>query len=491
MNRNIKHFFALLGSRIVNLALGAFSVWLLARLLGPHKLGEWALISAAAYFLVMLITWTREPFIRFGTEEFAQNGDLSETWGSRIPLLICCATIIYFILITQPFDLLHLFFKLGENVWLALPLMIFSLWVSLDTQATLQTTSKMLTLSFMIVLVSGATVCFYSILYTLGVSWRVEWIVIGTAFISAVLWGSVWLYELFRNTSWPIKPNSATILQTLAYSWPLAPQYLIHYLSEWSDQIFLSVFFSQTEVGLFHISYQIMMAAMALTLPIATITLPKLIQNKILDKSYDEKYLNTIVPTTTVLWAGLIFFAVTILPEVALYILGEAYHEATAFIIILCIGIPGQIFVMLYGALFRQQKRLHVMVTYDAIMLTINIGISLLLLTLIGPIGAAIGTAISYLTYQLLHINGQRHYKVAHTKIVILFTFITIFSLVQAILGPELIFRISWFLASLAILIIISRRFTLVDKDTVGNLFSGKSEVLGSIIRWLFVSKTN
>ena len=130
---------------------------------------------------------------------------------------------------------------------------------------------------------------------------------------------------------------------------------------------------------------------------------------------------------------------------------------------------------MAYAILYEIQGRLGKSSYYSAIMLAMNVIISLTLVTKYGGMGVAIGTTVSFFALQTLYLLDQHRFlKVPNKKAIILLIFSLLYGLVQYFIGENLLFRGGGAIMGLACLMPLIRQFNIVDKTILTNLLSGR-----------------
>ena len=93
-------------------------------------------------------------------------------------------------------------------------------------------------------------------------------------------------------------------------------------------------------------------------------------------------------------------------------VFGPGFSELRAFVSALSLAIPGAALSQMYSTLFTMQGRLERSVGILVVMTITNIVGSLLLLPLLGPLGAALATAASCLISQRLYVLAQHRHLV-------------------------------------------------------------------------------
>jgi len=496
VNRSLRDYASLVLSQGVRIPLGILSMTILARLLGPDGLGKWSMgIAVATLFHAALLNWTQSSHIRFGREEWVERRSLSGTWAARWPFVVAGLLFSSVALLLNPGNWLTTISGLGDG-WGGLVLLcLFSLWVSAEAQSLLQVTDRIGLLAMLPSVVGFATAGYYASLLATDV--RSPAIVLaGFAGIQIVVWGVTWLALYRKAGRFAVAPRSAAVRTHLRYAWPMLPGFAIGYASNWGDHLLLQHFFTSREVGLFQSAYRPMLLIVGLATPLTTVLLPRLIAQQMADLGAETRFVRKVVPTITSLWAFLLAPAIALLPWGFQTLMGDSFAPAVPILLVLCIGVPACVLTNLFTVLFSVQKRLGRSVLLVLAMTGVNLGLSVALLPILGPIGAAVGTAASYLLVQFLYVWDQHRYlKISALPMLGLFFWLTTYSVVQALLGaggPEwatLTIRVGWTAAWMVGLLLIVRRGRLVDPDVLDRMFTGSLSQAGRLASATMVRK--
>ncbi len=486
MNGYLGYFIWLLSSKGVRAVISLIFIALLARVLGPNGLGEWAMIVAAGTLLhSLLLNWMHAPTVRFGREEWQKQGTIATTWSARIPYLLVGFVIAIGLVAFNPVQWLERYFHISGNFKLAALLAVFWLWLSVEAQNLLQLRHAVLRLSISPVFIDAMPVFILVIILISGWSALSEHTLIqGLLILNVFLWGAFLCWELMKlNVRW-VRPNIKALCKTFYYSWPLIPGFLVGYVSDWGDQLLVRYFFNSHEVGLFQAAYQFMVLMLGIVAPLSVIIMPKLVDKETLSLDVVKDFLNTAGPTMIVLGLFMLIPVVSFAPFFFQILMGGKFVEANTVFIVLCAAIPGSILSVFYGIFFNLQGRLwRSTVIYGGIVSALNVLVSLILLPRLGILGAAIATSISYLVAQFLYLLDQnRYYHISSTKGYILFSVILTFAIAQIMVGGGLLARFLLCLLYIAALVMASRVYSLLDRAWVMRIFSGKLSKTGEII---------
>lgn len=485
MSNYFGYFIGLLSSKVVRAVINLLFITLLARTLGPNGLGEWALVIAAGALLhSLLLGWMHAPTVRFGREEWQRQSTISATWSARLPYIVVCFIITGCLVILDPARWLESFFHLSGGMKLTALLALLWLWLSMETQNFLQLREGMLKLALMPIFIDGAPVLMLIVIIIGRIILPEHALIAGLLTLNVILW-SIALYRELKQLKvrW-VRPDIETAGKIFSYAWPLIPGFLIAYVSDWGDQLLVGYFFTGHEVGLFQAAYQVMFLLLGVTAPLSTIILPKLIDKENLSSGINKEFLSVTGPSIITLGLFLLVPIVSFAPFCFRVLMGNSFADAMPALIVLCAAVPGSIIATFYGVFFSLQGRLwRSNVIYCGIMSAVNIIISLILLPRIGILGSAIATSVSYLVIQLFYLLDQHHYyRVSLGKCRILFGAILAFAVFQIVAGDGLLARLILCLLSLAALVFLARAYSLLDRECVLRILSGKLRILGDLM---------
>ena len=486
MNKDLKYFIGLLSSKGARAVINLSFVALLARVLGPNGLGEWAMVVAAGTLLhSILLNWMHAPTVRFGREEWQRERTVKASWSARLPYLLIGFIITFSLIILDPGQWLERYYHLSDNLKPAAILVSLWLWLSMETQNFLQLRQAMKRLALVPVLVDGTPVLILFIIFVSAIrGLPIHILITGLLSLSVLLWSIALSWELKQlKVRWTL-PGIENLRKTFVYSWPLIPGFMLGYISVWGNQLLLRYFFTTHEVGLFQAAYQVLVLLLGIATPLNTVLLPKLIDKEMLSSDNAREFLIAAGPTIVALGLFLLVPVVTFAPFCFKILMGSKFAGATSVFVVLCIAVPGSIIMSFYAVFFSLQGRLwRSTVIYGGVISSLNILIAIILIPKIGIIGSAIGIGVSSLVAQSFYLfDQQRYYRVSLTKSFVLFGAVLSFALLQALVGNDLLARFVLCLLSLMALIFLTRKYSLLDRDWVLRILSGKLSGLGNLL---------
>ena len=483
MDRGLGQFITLGASKVISAALAILTTLLVGRLLGPVAFGRWILIAAAGTLLhTALVNWTHGATVRFGREEWAQSGSLNRTLGARLPVLATAVVLTLVVVGLQPANWGERWFALeAAERWL-LAVVALSAWLSAEAQATLQASDRITWQAVVAPVVAGASVLAVLVLFRLDFRSLTATALALTAPV-IVGWGSTWVVSIIRSNTSIAELSAHDLPRHLRYGAPLIPTLILGYASDWGDHLLLTRFSTMAQVGLFALSYQLFVAAMAANGVLVTLLLPRLVAQEIIAPGAMRAYLTFEVPTLYALWMLATVWLVAILPIAVGPALGSAFDASVPVLLVLLVAIPSSVVTSFYTVLFNMQERMGRVLGYIFLMTATNVVLSALLIPRLGAIGAAAGTAVSYVLGQALYIRDQhRQLQVPADAVWTMSAAGIILGVSQLAVGPGAVGRIAWAVVATAVLMMVMRRLRCVDAGVVARLFAGRLSVVGELI---------
>lgn len=489
--RNLQLFVLFATGKALATLLGVVVAALVGRLLGPRGLGEWTLIVAAGTLLhTALVNWTHASTVRFGREEWVRDRNLSRTLHARFPLVACGVAAAVLLLSLQPAHWLQWWFAVDSSNWWLVALCALSVWLAAEAQATMQASDQFLRQAIL-----APTVVALAVLGLLGLLWfghrSLQAAIIVMTVLPIIGWGGAWLQTVWRSRTRVNQVVLADVAQHLRYGWPMLPGFALGYVSAWGDQVLLSRWSSVTQVGLFGLSYQFLIAVMSANGVLTTFLLPWLIRREVERPGAMRDYVAEIVPTVYALWMVGTVWVVAILPAMVVALTGRGFDDSRGVLLILLVAVPSSVVMSLYTLLFDIQRRLGRIVLYLIPATIANFAVCLLLMPTYGAAAAAIGTALSFIVGQAFYIWDQhRHLAVPARRVWGLWAFGMVLGLAQAVVGPGTTVRIAWAIIATVTVSVIARSAACVDRSLVTRLFGGRFRPLAALINRVLVAGT-
>ena len=473
--RAVPQFLALASSKVLTMLLAFCMMPMVARLLGPDGVGQWMLLLAAGTLLhTALVNWTHSSTLRFGPEEWSRFGSLNRTLGARLPVLAVSVLAAALLLVMQPGDWARRAFSAEPSHWWMIALFALSTWLAAEAQATLQAAGRIVwqaviapVLGVLAALAIGALFVFNE--RSLGAA------VLAFTVIPATGWGCAWVYVLARSNTRAGSLSVGDAARHLSYALPMLPTFAVGYLSDWGDHLLLSRLSSVTQVGLFGVSYQFMVAILAGNGVLATVLLPRLVAREVTQPGFTRTYVEAEAPAIFALWMIGTVWIVALLPVAVELLAGSRFEPSVGVLLVLLVSIPASVINSLYGVLFTFQERNGRVFLYVLFMALVNVAASAALIPSFGAVGAAAGTTLSYTLYQALYIWDQHRRMIAPPSSTwLLWGAGLMLGVSQLIVGGEGGARIVWGIFATTVLAGLVRKSRCVNGAVVEQLFAGR-----------------
>jgi O-antigen/teichoic acid export membrane protein len=480
-------YLALLSSQLVRLPLGMLNAALLARLLGPDGVGQWALLTATATALHSgLLNWTQAGGLRYGREEWASSGTVRNTWAGRWPWIAGGLGLSAAIMLPGSWTPFGRLIRLPVEWAPLVPLYVVSMWAMAEAQTLQQVTGRIGPLALVPVIPTAATATLLVGLASAHRAWSSAGVLATLVGVAVITWSASCAHEMrLARAGWP---RPAGLARTFRFGWPLIPGFLAGYLAAWGDHLLLQAWFTVRDVGFFQAAYQATLLTAGLATPITTLLTPRAIDAS-RDPAALPRLLRVVFPTLAVLWAVAIVPVIVVLPAAFERLLGPSFTPARHLLVVLLALVPGAVVSQVYSVLFTVQGRLRQNVLILVAMTSINLGLSLALVPRFGAYGSCLATVVSYLASQLLYLVDQhRHVKVPMGGALSLFAALWAFGLLQLLVGPALFPRIALAVVAWTAFVALARRRGLADAAVIQSVLSGRLSVAAPHLCRLLVS---
>lgn len=484
LRREALHVSELIFVRAVRVPLWLLVSALLTHVFEPSDLGAWSMILAAATFLnQLLLHWTQSVTQRFGRGEWSASGRLDTTWALRWPSLALGLGIMLCALALLPFDWAQRFYALDDaHRWYVLSLAV-SLWVMSEVQSTQQVSQRFSALAWAPIAADlGLLLCIGLLLFAAPPGGKPGFDTAISAIIatSLALWGCWLIRELSRTRiAWRV-PDFERWRRAARFAIPLVPGFLVAYLSEWCDYFLIQRFYGAHALGLFHPAFQYMLILIGLPTAVVSVLLPRV--TTAFDRNGNreiEQLISRTAPQLFLLWGLFSLLAAALLPGVLFLLLGARYEESSGLLQVLLIAVPGAMAQHLcYLACFVQGRLWTATVGLFGLKLLVNVGVSLVLLPLLGVVGSALGAALSYLLLQWAFLLDQRrHLQVPLGRVFVALLSIQVAGIALA-LAPGVWLRLASCVVLSAGLIAWARRRRIFSAETVAAVIPARMAAL-------------
>jgi O-antigen/teichoic acid export membrane protein len=462
---------------------------LLARVLSPEGLGTWAMILAAAMLgNQVLLLWTQAITQKFGREEFLEDGALNRTWSYRWPWIILGFFVSGVLVILLPFDW-HLKYYGLDNYqrWLIIPVII-GLWMMGEVQGLQQVRERYSSLAWAPVVADMCFLLLISFLFLFGHYFHnldQNTILLAVSCTSLIVWMGLLRRELHGMRCTWTSLDITMMRKATLFALPLIPGFVIGYLAEWCDYFLIGHFYNSQTVGLFHPAYQYMLIMVGMPAAFTAVLLPQIAAIKDSGKKSQLIFLaNRLSPQLLVIWGLLAFFAISILPLIFGFMVGENYAESNKILRVLLISVPGAVVVHIYGLAYFMQGRLYVSnILLYGIKLIANFLISFSLLPHFGVLGSAIGSSISYLILQWIFLYEQHRYININMKLnSVILLLAQIFSIALSCIQVDVL-RVFFAIVAVFILMMCAKKFNFFTNEEIDLMIPKKIKFTAPIMK--------
>jgi len=478
--------------RAVRVPLWLLVSAMLTHVFEPSGLGAWSMVLSAATFLNQLfLHWTQSITQRFGRGEWSATKRLDAAWALRWPSLVLGVGLILCALVFLPFDWAQRFYGLDQaHRWYVFPVAI-TLWIMSEVQSTQQVSHRFSALAWApIVADLGLLLCIGLLAYTAPFGGKPGFdlaigAIIGT---SLAIWCGWLARELSRTRiAWRL-PDFDRWRRAARFAIPLVPGFLVAYLSEWCDYFLIQQLYGSHALGLFHPAFQYMLIFIGLPTAVVSVLLPRLTTEFDRNGNLEiRKLIGRTAPQLFLLWGVLSLFIAALLPGLLLLLLGTQYEQSSALLQVLLIAVPGTMSQHLcYLACFVQGRLWTATVGLFGLKLLVNVGVSLVLLPLLGVVGSAVGAALSYLLLQWAFLLDQRRHLAVPTGSVFVALLLLQAGGIALALTPGLWLRLGLCAVLSAGLIAWARRNRIFFPETVAAVIPNRlSALTGPALRLL------
>lgn len=386
-------YLSLLSGNLFLIPLGIVSVAMATRILGPEGFGYIAIFNLVATWVVMLTTnWTATSLVRFGREEYDQQGKLNHVFWARTIILTPClllgVAIVYLsrILISD-------YMKMPSwAVWLVIgSAFILTARSYLDNifQAIHRMKAyAMAQIVFVAVSISGLSLIFFGLFPKTYLT-----VIILGLITNAITIIILSLFLIPRRVLSPVKTDRTVLREVFLFSYPLMIGNLAAYVVNWIDVIVIKHYFSLSDVGGYQLAYNIFNLLAGL-LSSTTILITPILVSFLAAKREDLvlRYSTRLVPQGTLLWATVIGIGVGICPLIFPIFFSEGFNVSATYFQFLAIGLVLNSLANFYSGEITAYKLMKLGMMASVARGGVNLVGDILLVPIMGPLGAAVST---------------------------------------------------------------------------------------------------
>jgi O-antigen/teichoic acid export membrane protein len=363
----------------------------------------------------MLTTnWTATSLVRFGREEYDQQGKLNNTfWARTIVLTPCLLLGVAIVYLSRVF--ISDYMKMPSwAVWLVIG-SAFILTARTYLDYILQAIHRMKAYAMAQIVFVAASIIGLTLIFV-GFFPKTYLTVIIVGLITNAI--TIILLSLFlipRRVLSPVKTDRRVLREVLSFSYPLMVGNLAAYVVNWIDVIVIKHYFSLSDVGGYQLAYNIFNLLAGL-LSSTTILITPILVSFLAAKREDLvlRYSMRLVPQGTLLCATVIGIGVGICPLIFPIFFSEGFNVSATYFQFLAIGLVLNSLANFYSGEITAYKLMKLGMMASVARGGVNLIGDILLVPIMGPLGAAISTTggiiVAALSY-LLICQRQLHKK--------------------------------------------------------------------------------
>ncbi|OGV51402.1 MAG: hypothetical protein A2017_14845 [Lentisphaerae bacterium GWF2_44_16] len=397
----------LCSSQFFAIPLGILASALTVRLLGAEEYGRLSvLMMVSGLFSLFIANWSSTALLRFGREEYQKTGKINRTVWAR-----------YFLFAVSFAIALPVLFLAGEYIssyiggscvlWI-LPIILLTVIVQ-DANSSfsymLQALKKMkaysaslLFIPFFLVLVLGT---FFYLFNGRHFSF------VTVALITALCGGAAAFFIFLLvplKSIFPITLNKLQLKEIYIFSYPVIFGNLAFYVVNWVDMVVIKHYFSMKDVGCYQVAYNVYSMVASQMSVINTIMLPLFVSMIALEKGFlIRRYIRSLVPQFFLGGILIVCIGASISPLFFRYAYGRAFEISACYFLVLSLGLAFKVLIYLYSGILIAHKHVKLSMTAGIAGALLNFGGDLLLIPLMGPLGATVATSSSVLLCAVLY----------------------------------------------------------------------------------------
>jgi O-antigen/teichoic acid export membrane protein len=433
-------YLSLLSGNLILIPFGIVSVIMTTRILGPEGYGYITIFNLVTAFLVMVTAnWTATSLVRFGREEYDQQGKLHHTfWARTIILTPCLFMGIGIVYLWRGF--ISDYMKMPSwVVWLVIGsafILIARTYLDYILQAIHRMKAYAATqIVFVAVSIIGLTLIF------VGFFPKTYLTVIIVGLITNAI--TVILLSLFlipHRVLSPVKTDLKMLREVFSFSYPLMIGNLAAFVVNWIDVIVIKHFFSMSDVGGYQLAYN-MFNLLAGLIGSVTVLMTPILVSFLAAKREDLvlRYSTRLVPQGFLLWTTMIGVVMSICSPIFRIVFGEGFGVSAIYFQFLAIGLVISGLVNFYSGEITAYKLIKLGVMASVARGVVNLIGDILLVPKMGPLGAALSTTggiiVAALCY-LLICQRQLQEKILWQFILVLPALLSL-GINRILSGPE------------------------------------------------------
>jgi O-antigen/teichoic acid export membrane protein len=398
-------YLSLQSSNLLCLPLQILIVALITRLLGSEGYGHIVLYNMAVGLGLMVgVNWTAGSVLRFGREEFELKGKMNHTFWARNAMMVPCL-LVWLAVVLLFKDTISQY--IGMPPW-AVGLLTGSVFLGALNNYLIYILQAIRRLKAYAAaqVIGSATAAGGLILIFLKV--------LRTDFLTVIILGIVSLmvtimitciFWVPRNVLLPIKTDRKTLWEIFQFSYPVILASLSGYIVNWVDVVMIKRYLTVSDVGGYQVAYQTFLFALSLILVVSTLTTPILIS--FLTHAREDlilRYSVRIAPQGFLIWSVAVGIGLAISPLAFRIVFGNQFMTSIFYFQFLAMGLALNAIPIFFNGILMAYKMIKYSMAINILMALLNLVGDLLLIPVLGAVGAAISTSLAIGVSAFLHL---------------------------------------------------------------------------------------
>lgn len=378
----------------VGQALGMIAPLVIAKSFSPELFGSYSLAKMIVFFFsTLLIASSQAPFIVFASRERMQSGKINKAFSVQCLFLLSsfcvfAGTVLVFnghITTFAKISRGDLFFVLLAFVGLATKSFLSNLFMAMGHR---------IKNSFAELVFGGLTFFFVLVLcMTHTINLRAVFLIY---FISAIIVVLVFIKTIDFDQLFPLVVDSRCLKGMFSFArWTMLGATAVYFIN-WGDNLVLRFYVSMEEVGTYNFAYQIFKGVLTLAFTVYAYFLPFVSQH-IANAAKIKDFLSNKRPKIFLLGFLVIGVIFVFAPRIIKAVFGDAYSGSCTILRILLVGSVAKLYTSFYYLLLQSLKKYKVAQTVNFLQVLVNLLLDLVLVPIMGLLGAAVATVVAYL----------------------------------------------------------------------------------------------
>ncbi len=398
-------YVSILSSQVASFPLGILYISFVTRKLGPENWGILTIfMSIIQLAFCLAINWTSASIVRFGKEEFLENGHMRQTVWARSAIVFTILLIFSFLIFILKGPLAN-YIGLPEQAFLLiLPMLLaYSLYDFLTWILKAMGLMKQFALS--LVLRQAALILLLIPLIFMAFSLNVQ-NVMSIEILSYFFICVFCIFFLKLSYFFPLEKRGGKVKNILVYSWPMIFTFIFGYTTNWMDVYFIKYFLSNYHVGVYQAAYRMMSYINTPLMSVITLLFPMLMAVKIQGRSeLIQTYIKNLIPQFSLFWNIIVSVLIVFSGPIVKIVFGNSFSGAALSFMVLLLGVGFQAVTVMYTSVFLIFDWLKYVTFIALAMSVVNFTGDMILVPRIGILGAAISTVISYILSSVLYLT--------------------------------------------------------------------------------------